>query len=335
MERRNFLKGLAALTSSIGAACGGSGGEYVSGEGAPLPMRALGAAGEQVTMLGTGGYHVGWTTESDARETIEAALEGGVRFFDTAESYGDGESESRYGRYLTPRYRDDIFLMTKSTARTGAEAREHLEGSLRRLKTDHLDLWQVHSLRDPEDVDQRIAEGVLDVFEQARREGKTRFIGFTGHRNPAAHLRMLERTAERPIFDTCQMPINVLDPSKLSFIQGVLPVLLQRKIAPLAMKTLADGRFFPVKRVLGEVRWETDSPVIPNRISVQDALFFSWSLPISVLITGAENADLMREKIQLARNFVELDADDRAALIDKVSDLAQDLKVEYFKEELA
>jgi predicted aldo/keto reductase-like oxidoreductase len=327
--------GLAALTSGVMTGCNKSGTEFVVDEAAKLPTRVLGRTGEKVTMLATGGYHVGWTTESDAQAVVEAAIEGGVRFFDTAESYGDGESERRYGRFLTPKYRDEIFLMTKTTAKTGKEAREHLEGSLRRLNTDHLDLWQVHSLQDPDDVDQRIEDGVLDVFEQAKREGKTRFIGFTGHRNPAAHLRMLERTAESQIFDTCQMPINVLDPSKLSFIKGVLPVLLQRNIAPLAMKTLADGRFFPVKRVLGEVRWETDDPVIPNHLSVRDALYFSWSLPISVLITGAENADLMREKIELAANFTELSADERAALVAKVSDLAQDMKVEYFKAELA
>ena len=121
-----------------------------------LPKRLLGKTGESVTMLGVGGYHIGWTTENDARETIEAALAGGVRFFDTAESYGKGVSEIRYGKYLTPKYRDQVFLMTKTTGKDAKTVQRHLDESLKRLKTDYLDLWQVHSIKDPNDVDSRI-----------------------------------------------------------------------------------------------------------------------------------------------------------------------------------
>ncbi len=337
MERRDFLKGLAAAVPAlaVGSGCGGWPGYESDPLGTLLPRRLLGATGEPVTMLGAGGYHIGWTTESDAETTIEAALEGGVRFFDTAESYANGLSEERFGRYLVPRGRDRIFLMTKSTARTAEEARRHLEGSLRRLNTNYLDLWQIHSLRDSEDADLRIDNGVLEVFEKARADGLTRFIGFTGHRNPAAHRRILERTAESGVFDTCQMPVNVLDPGRLSFIEGVLPELRRRGIACLAMKTLADGRFFARKEVLGEVRWSTDAPLVPDRVSLEDALYFAWSMPVSVLITGAENADLMREKIQLAREFTELGQDRREALVEAVAGLDTDLKIEYFKEEIA
>lgn len=334
MNRRDFLRGLAVATPTVLLDCSGSETKHSDRLGEILPQRILGGTGEAVTMLGVGGYHIGWTTEKDAEATIEAALEGGVRFFDSAESYSDGRSETRYGKYLTPRHRDLVFLMTKTTSRTAAAAEKHLDESLKRLKTDYLDLWQVHSLQDPDDVDQRIENGVLDVFLKARDSGKARYIGFTGHRNPAAHARMLERTAGGHLFDTCQMPVNVLDPSRLSFIETVLPTLRERKIALLAMKTLADGRFFALKKKLNEIQWESDDPVVPKRISLDDALYFSWSLPISVLITGAENAALMREKVRLARSFLEIGAERRDQLVRRVADLAQQGEVEYFKREL-
>jgi len=331
-NRREFLKTLAAAVPGLMISCNSKTSDERDKLGVVLPKRMLGRTGEAVTMLGVGGYHIGWTTEKDAQATIEEALAGGVRFFDTAESYSDGESELRYGRYLTPKFREHVFIMTKSTGKDAKTVQQHLDDSLKRLNTDYLDLWQVHAISDPEDVDNRIENGVLDVFMQAKASGKVRYIGFTGHRNPMAHKRMLERTAESDIFDTCQMPVNVLDPSYYSFIEGVTPTLQQRNIGLLAMKTLADGRFFPVKQRLDEVQWQTDKPVIPDRIRVSDALNFAWSLPVSVLITGAENASLMKEKINLARNFTKFDNAEREDLIGKVADLAADGKVEYFKD---
>ena len=145
---------------------------------------------------------------------------------------------------------------------------------------------------------------------------------------------MLERTRESNIFDTAQMPINVMDSNYHSFIKGVVPELQARNIALLAMKTLADGRFFPKKETLGGIQWESDDPVVPGRLSIADALNFVWSLPVSVLITGAENAQLMNEKIELAKSFTEMNVEKRMALIDKVADLA-DGKVEYYKNPVA
>jgi len=342
MERRKFLKTLAAATPAMMAACSsGEVPEVIEEQaqlaaqlGTTLPLRPLGATGEQVTMLGVGGYHVGWTEEKDAQAVIETALEGGVRFFDNAESYNNGVAETRYGKWLTPKYRDQVFIMTKTTGRDAATAEKHLEESLQRMNTDYLDLWQVHSLQDPEDVDQRIENGVLDVFVKAKESGKVRFIGFTGHTNPEAHLRMLEHTKDSNIFDAAQMPINVMDSNYHSFIKKVVPELQARNIALLAMKTLADGRFFPKKETLDGVIWETEDPVVPNRLSIAEALNFVWSLPVSVLITGAENANLMKEKIEMAKSFTEISEADRNALIEKVADLA-DGKVEYFKNPVA
>jgi uncharacterized protein len=330
MKRRDFIKSIAAATPALLEACQGSNVKTSDRLGDLLPQRILGSTGENVTMLGVGGYHVGWTTERDAQEVIESALEGGIRFFDSAESYGPHISEQRYGKYLTPKYRDVSFIMTKTTGKDAATVQKHLDESLKRMNTDYLDLWQVHSLKNPQDVDERIENGVLDVFVKAKEAGKVRYIGFTGHSNPEAHLRMLERTKDSNIFDTAQMPINVMDSNYHSFIKGVVPELQKRNIALLAMKTLADGRFFPKKQRLEKVQWETDDPVIPNRLSVAEALNFVWSLPVSVLITGAENADLLKEKIEMAKTFAEMGEEKRSDLIDKVADLA-DGKVEYFK----
>lgn len=332
-DRRMFLKSLAGATAGLTLTGAVKANKTESDRlGEVLPKRKLGRTNEYVTMLGTGGYHIGWTTERDAQEVIEAALEGGVRFFDTAESYGDGMSETRYGKYLTPKYRDLIFLMSKSTGSDAKTVREHLEGTLRRLKTDQLDLFQVHAISTPEDVDNRIQLGVLDVLLKAKEEGKIKYLGFTGHQNPFAHARMLERTKESNIFDTVLMPVNVLDQAYFSFTKNVIPQALERNMGILAIKSLADGRFFSKKENVG---WTSDDPLIPNYLSIKEAMHFVWSLPVTVLISGNENATFMREKIALARSFVKLSEEQRTALIEKVTDVALAGKVEYYKQKEA
>jgi len=329
-ERRIFLKQLAAVTGTIMLPVSSFGVSNRDKWGEILPLRTLGKTGENVTMLGLGGYHVGWTTEKDAQEVIETAIAGGVRFFDTAESYDNGGSETRYGKYLIPKYRDEIFLMTKSTAKNGKLAKEHLEGSLKRMNCDYIDLWQVHSLQTPDDVDERIQNEVLEVFEKAKSEGKVKHIGFTGHQNPFAHKRMLDKTAATDIFETVQMPINVIDSHFHSFIKNVLPLAMERNFGILAMKTLSDGRFFKIKKSLDKVQWETNDPIVPNHITVKEALNFVWSLPVSVLITGAENKELLLEKIKLANEFTKYNESERISLIEKVSEIEGNA-VEYYK----
>jgi len=332
-DRRNFFKTLAGITGGI-TLTGVAFGKQTDSDrlGEVLPKRKLGRTGEYVTMLGTGGYHVGWTTERDAQEVIEAALEGGVRFFDTAESYSKGISEERYGKYLTPKYRDLIFLMTKTTGPDAKTVQEHLEGSLRRLKVDQIDLYQVHSIRTPEDVDSRIQNGILEVLLKAKEQGKIKHLGFTGHQNPFAHTRMLEQTAESNIFDAVLMPVNVLDQSYYSFTKNVLPIALERKLGILAIKSLADGRFFAKKE---KANWSSEDPIIPNYMTIKEALHFVWSLPVTVLISGNENATYMREKIALARSFSKLSEEQKMALINKVSNLALTGKIEYYKKKEA
>jgi len=292
--------------------------------GTLLPTRRLGRTGEAVTMLAIGGWHIGEMSEAEAQKTIDIALEGGVRFFDSAESYQRGGSESRLGKLLVPKYRDDIFLMTKTTAVTAADAWRHLEGSLSRLNTEQLDLWQVHSIRNPADVDERIDNSILDVMLEAKKTGKTRYIGFTGHSSPAAHERMLERT---DIFDTCQLSMNRVDMSYESFIERVVPTLVERNIGVIGMKALANGGFFGGLR---HGQHGTNPKVVPDRVSVSEAIRFVWSLPVSTLVTGPDNAQQMQEKIDIAQKFTGMADDERQALIEKVEDMAG-TTVEFYK----
>ncbi len=318
VHRRSFIQSLSGFTTGLLlTSCAQTTKRDRLGES--LPQRALGRTGEWVTMLGVGGFHLGVNSESESQAIIETALEGGVRFFDNAPTYHKGVSEERMGKLLTPKYRDIVFLMSKTTARSGQEAQQNLDASLRRLNTDYLDLWQVHDIGNPSDADARLDGGVPEVALKAKASGKVRHIGFTGHRTPTALSRILERTdedKELDIFGTCQMPINVLDPSYESFIRSVLPKLVERKIGVLAMKTLAIGEFF-------------DKHVVPDRISVNEALHFVWSLPVSVLITGAETLVQMEEKIAAARSFKELDLAERKRLIEKVADLAGNVVERY------
>jgi len=335
LERRNFLTKLAGLTAGIlipfpsfpkGAAI------YRDRWGDLLPQRKLGNTGEKVTMLGLGGYHIGWTTEKDAEATIEAAIEGGIRFFDTAEAYGPNTSEERYGKYLTPKYRSEIFLMTKTLAKDGKTAREHLDGSLKRLNSDYLDLWQAHAISSREDVDQRMSEGVFDFMMEAKASGRVRHIGFTGHTNAQAHAYLLEKMKGKGFPETVQMPVNPVDAAHtVSFVKQVIPEALEQNCGILAMKTLAGGQFFNEKHELDKKMWETDDPVVPDRFSVRDALNFVWSLPVSVLITGASTPDMVKEKINLAKNHQVLSDSERQKLVEKVVDISQREKVEYYR----
>lgn len=319
VDRRNFIKVLTGLTagavlqnSSFAAKIA----EQSDRLGKIMPQRPLGNTGESVTILCVGGYHFGEAKEPEAQKIIETALENGIRFFDCAVQYQNGGSEEYYGKFLTPKYRDVSFLMTKSQAKTAEGVRKELEDSLRRMNTDSIDLWQIHALTSREDVEERLNNGVLDEFLKAKEEGKVRYIGFTGHSTPEAHLRMLELTRDTQPFACAQMPINVADPSYSSFIENVVPKLIESNIGVLAMKTLAFGNFFNERR-------DKDNPlVIPDRITLQDALHFVWSLPISSIVTGARSSDELQEKIDLAMSFSSMAEEKRKELIAKVAEVA-------------
>jgi aryl-alcohol dehydrogenase-like predicted oxidoreductase len=328
LNRREVLKSLAAMTAALLATS--AAGQNQPGTqpaardkfGDLLPQRKLGKTGAMVTMLGLGGSHVGRPSEAEAQKMIETAIAGGVRFFDTAAVYQNGGSENRYGKFLTPKYRDVIFLMTKTRSGDAAGVRQDLDNSLRRLNTDHIDLWQIHELLSVNDANSRLDKGVLDVLIDAKAKGKVKHIGFTGHVTPDSHLRMLERTRDLgdPL-ETCQMPINVADPSYSSFTLKVIPKLLERGFGVIAMKTLAGGGFFGRRNA---------PRVVPDRVSVAEALQYVWSLPVSVLVSGPDSAAQYQETINIARSFGEFSDQRRQELIAKVAGIAG-RQVEYYK----
>jgi len=321
-DRRNFLKSMAALTATTLIPKDTYSQRDRIGE--LLPMRRLGKTGKSITMLGVGGSHVGRNDEYTAQAIIETAIENGVRFFDNAESYQNGRAEKYYGKFLSPKYRDVSFIMSKTTARDAKLAQKHLEQSLRNMNTDYLDLFQIHSVSSEYDVDARIKNGVLDYFLEAKAKGKVKHIGFTGHTSYKAHLRMLERTDQ---LETCQMPMNMFDPNYKSFIKNVLPVLIEQDYGVIAMKTLANGGFFGGTRHFSH---GDERKIVPNYASIRDAIHFVWSLPVSVIVTGAEDSKMLMEKIELAKTFSGMEQANRNKLIAQVADFDGN-KVEYYK----
>lgn len=315
ITRREALQKLALLTGATFAPWRAFGATEMSPSdklGPVLPMRTLGKTGLKVTMLTVGGSHVGRPSESVAQAVVEAAIESGIRTFDTAQLYQNGGSEERYGKYLTPKYREHVLILTKTMAEDAATARSHLEGSLRRMKTDYLDLWQLHDVRTPDKADVRV-HGVLDVMLKAKAEGKVRHIGFTGHGSWKAHAHILELT---DAFETCLMPINIADPSYESFTLNILPILVKRNMGAMAMKTLAaDG-------LMGG-RGGAGPHVIPDRLSVNDALRYVWSLPVSTLVSGMANVEHLKANVASAKTFVAMSETERQMLIAKVADVAQ------------
>jgi len=297
-----------------------------------LPMRRLGRTNEWVTTFGFGGSHMinMGQTEAQSAALIEAALEEGVRFFDTAQQYGRGESERRMGQSLTPKYRDLIYLMTKTQARERGRALQDMDECRQRLNVDVIDLMQIHHIESVEEVDKLVDNGVVDVLLEAREQGKIRHLGFTGHDTPHAHLHMLKRLDDMGVqFDTVQMPMNVVDPGYESFIINVLPELLKRDYGVLAMKSLAFGQIAGQDRGWRGRNRQAPS-IVPERMTLAEALGFVWSLPVSTLISGTPTIEMLRENAAVARDHVEISEADRLALIDKAAEFAGP-EVEFYK----
>ncbi len=299
-----------------------------------LPMRRLGRTGEWVTTLGFGGSHMLQNnSEAESAALVEAALEEGVRFFDTAQQYGSGESERRMGRSLTPKYRDVIYLMTKTQARERGRALQDMDECRQRLNVDVIDLMQIHHIESVAEVDKLVDHGVVDVLLEAREQGKIRHLGFTGHNTPDAHLHMLKRLDALGVqFDTVQMPMNVVDPGYESFILKVLPELIERDYGVLAMKTLAFGQIAGQDNGWTR-RKRIAPPIVPDRMTLAQALGFVWSLPISTLISGTPTIAMLRENAGLARAHVDLAEEERLALVDLAEEFAGPA-LEFYKTEV-
>jgi aryl-alcohol dehydrogenase-like predicted oxidoreductase len=280
-----------------------------------IPMRRFGRHEELVPALGLGGYHLGSiSTEREAIEIVHAAIDGGITFMDNAWDYHDGVSEKRMGKALKGR-RDRVFLMTKvcTHGRNAATAMRQLEDSLRRLQTDHLDLWQIHECVYQNDPERHFARGgVVEALEKARAAGKVRYVGFTGHKDPHIHLTMLSYGFA---FDSCQLPLNGFDASFRSFEQHVLPELLRRGIAPLGMKSLGgDG-----------------TAVKKKAVRAADALRYAMSLPVVTTISGIDSMRVLRQNLRIARGFEPMTARQMEAHRRKLAAAAADGRFELYK----
>ena len=280
-----------------------------------IPLRPLGATGAMVSALGLGGHHIGkMTNQREAIRLVHAAIDGGISFMDNAWEYHDGRSEVVMGKAIHDR-RDRVFLMTKvcTHGRGKREAMRQLEQSLRRLKTDRLDLWQVHECVYDNDPDLHFASGgVIEALDQAQRQGKVRFVGFTGHKHPDIHLAMLKRDY---VFDTCQLPLNCFDASFRSFEEHVLPVLVRRGIAAIGMKSLgSDGR-----------------QVKDKVVTAEEALRYAMSLPVATTVSGIDSMKVLRQNLRIAQGFKPMSQRQMNALRKRVRAEAEDGRYELYK----
>jgi aryl-alcohol dehydrogenase-like predicted oxidoreductase len=282
---------------------------------APIARRPFGRHPDTVSILGLGGYHLGKVkTIIEAVRIVHEAIDAGINFLDNAWEYHDGESERRMGRALEGR-RDSVFLMTKvcTHGRDAKVAMRQLEESLRRLRTDRLDLWQVHECVYDNDPERHFAEGgVIEALERAKAQGKVRYVGFTGHKDPAIHLRMLSFDFA---FDACQLPLNGFDAAFRSFQTSVLPELARRNIAAIGMKSLGgDGR------------------VIKKRAAkIEEALRYAISLPVCTTVSGIDSLKVLRQNLKIARAFQPMSARERAAYESSLAEQSGDGRFELYK----
>ena len=283
-----------------------------------MPYRSLGSTGENVSAIGLGGWHIGLkhVSEKLSVKIIRTAIDRGINFMDNSWDYNEGASEIRMGNALRDGYRDKVFLMTKIDGRSQKEAAKQLEQSLKRLKTDRIDLVQHHEILRYEDP-YRIfdKEGANAALLKAKKVGKIRYIGFTGHKDPHIHLQMLDVAREHGFkFDTAQMPLNVMDAHFRSFAKLVVPALIKEKIGVLGMKPMANGIILKSKTV---------TPI--------ECLHYALHLPTSVVITGIDSMKILDQAFQAARTFHPLSGQELAALLAKTEKAAARGDFEPFK----
>ncbi|HEV1994466.1 MAG TPA: aldo/keto reductase [Candidatus Acidoferrum sp.] len=314
VTRREFLS--AMLTTSILAGVAGPD-LWAAGNENGIPYRKLGRTGERVSLVGLGGWHIGvQPDEQESAKIIRTALDSGINFLDNCWDYNDGRSEIRMGKALRDGYRQKAFLMTKIDGQTKKAAAAQIEESLRRLQTDYIDLLQFHEvirMTDPERIFS--AGGGMEAVLEAKKAGKVRYIGFTGHKNPAMHLHMLETAANLEFhFDAVQMPLNAMDAHYESFGQKVLPVLVKKEIGVLGMKPMGAGLL---------LRSNTLTPV--------ECLHYAMNLPTSVVITGCESVSNVQQALDAARSFKPLGSAEVAALLSRTEQAARDGQFEGYK----
>ncbi|OFW01977.1 MAG: aldo/keto reductase [Acidobacteria bacterium RIFCSPLOWO2_02_FULL_68_18] len=280
-----------------------------------IPLRPFGATGLVVSALGLGGYHLGrMASEREAIRIVHAAIDAGVTFMDNAWEYHEGRSETIMGKALADR-RERVFLMTKvcTHGRGRREAMRQLDQSLRRLRTDTLDLWQIHECVYDNDPERHFARGgVVEALVEAKRQGKVRLVGFTGHKHPSIHLAMLAHDVR---FDACQLPLNCFDASFRSFEAQVLPMLVGRGVAPIGMKSFG-----------GDARQLKTKAVTPR-----EALRYAMSLPVATTVSGIDSMRVLRQNLAVAAGFTPMTRREMEALRRRVRDEATDGRFELYK----
>lgn len=322
MQRREFLKA-ATATASAAATIHMLAALVSAEESKPasngMIYRTLGRTGERVSAIGLGGYHIGkpQLAEQDAIQLMHQAADRGLTFFDNCWDYNSGESEVRMGKALASSgYRSKVFLMTKVDGRTKKACARQIDESLQRLQTDHVDLMQFHEVIRLEDPDRIFSEGgAMEAMLEAKKAGKVRYIGFTGHKDPYVHLRMLETAKAHGFhFDTVQMPLNVMDAHFRSFGHEVLPVLVREGIAPLGMKCFGDPFIL-------------DS----NTIKPVEGLHYCLNLPVAVQITGIDGPQILDQAFEATRTFKPMTTAQVDALLDRTRTAAVEGKFELYK----
>src|SRR3984893_1227034 len=295
MRRRTFLSSSAVVGLGV-PALGADTGTIKAGD---IPKRVFGKTGEKLTIIGQAGGRFPMISFEEAKAITLRAYELGVNYFDTARIYWNGKSEEVYGQVLPP-FRKHIFLTTKSPQRSRKGAEEDLEKSLRALKTDHVDLWQIHQVSTMDEVEQIFAPGgAIEAFEAAKKAGKCRFMGFTGHHDPEVHLAMLKHYDK---YDTILMPINPADPSYLSFEKMVLPIAVQRGMGIQAMKSTANSKLL-------------------HSITVRDCLTYVLSLPIHCLALGCTTLGQIEDDVRIAQQFKPMNQAELVQLREKAAAL--------------
>ncbi len=283
-----------------------------------IPYRNLGHTGEKVSIVGIGGYHLArpGLEEQESIRIVRTALEEGINFLDNCWDYNGGESEIRMGNALRDGYRQKAFLMTKIDGRDKTTAANQINESLKRLQTDHVDLLQFHEVIRDTDPDRIFASGgALEAVQQAQTAGKVRYIGFTGHKSPEIHLKMLAAASSHDFtFDTVQMPLNVMDHHFSSFEAKVLPVLLKGNIGVLGMKPMGDH-----------------SILQSNTVSAVECLHYSMNLPTSVVITGCDSLKILQQALDAARSFQPMSKEQVSILLAKTAKVAQSGQYELYK----
>lgn len=280
-----------------------------------IPYRKLGSTGQTVSVLGLGGHHLGRCSEDLAIKLVHAALDQGVNFMDNCWDYHDGESEIRMGKALKNGYRDKAFVMSKIDGRDRKTAQRQIDESLRRLGVDHLDLMQMHEIIRPEDPRWSFEKGGMAAMLDAKKAGKIRFLGFTGHKSPDLHLSMLNACLENDYpLDAVQLPLNVMDAHFNSFADLVLPRLVERGIAPLAMKSVGAGRILK-----------------SDTVTVAECHRFVLNLPVSTMIVGCEKMEYLDDAIATARTFKPLTPPQVAAILAKTQNASAEGEYEGYK----